>query len=189
MLEQLGTHALALRTRVDGQPRDSERRQRIRGEPLATRHGQTGDLELSSSDGDEATNRAILEGDGRGADVVAKLILTREAQEEAVEVDVPRTKVRTIVVGGQSSEFDGSPLLEERFQCLRRLAGLREAFDDSLTALASHHDSGRNDDVSRKLAERAEMVAERLLDEETLLQAMRLGVLIELSFGRGIDVS
>jgi len=59
----------------------------------------------------------------------------------------------------------------------------RDTFEHRLSAVARHDQPGRDDHVERQLAQRLEVMKECLLNEERLLQAVRLGVLLERVFG------
>ena len=136
LLQQLGANSPALGAHVNGQPRDAQRWQRVRRQPLATKDRQARDLDFSGRDRDEAEDLPFLHRHIGRADVVTELVLAREALEEPVEIDVARREVGTIVVRLEASEFDGSPLLEQFAERFRRLPGLREPLEDSLAALA-----------------------------------------------------
>jgi hypothetical protein len=63
-----------------------------------TGQGQTGNLELSGGERDEADDLLLLDRHVRRADGVTKLVLPGEALKEAIEVDVARREVRPIVL-------------------------------------------------------------------------------------------
>ena len=62
-------------------------------------------FDLTCGDRDEAKDALVLDSDVRHADVVTELILASETVEETVEVVVPRTKLRTIILLAESSNL------------------------------------------------------------------------------------
>ena len=83
---------------VSGQPRKSKHRQRIIRKALTLRERKILHLDLGRGNGRESDNEiSLVDGNVRGAQMVAELILTREADEEAVEVDLSRAESASVV--------------------------------------------------------------------------------------------
>ena len=59
---------------------------------------------LSTGDSDISGDMGVLVGNISRSNVVSKLILTGIALKEAIEVDIPATKIRSVVPGFQSAD-------------------------------------------------------------------------------------
>lgn len=81
----------------DAEPRDAKHGQRTTGELAAAGLGECIDLDLGGRDGDEAEEAVRLDRDRGDADVMAKLILSGKAVEEAVEISVAAGELTAIV--------------------------------------------------------------------------------------------